>query len=205
VKKLHQTQQLLLQLLKNNIDNPLTIRELGQQLGEDSAGVVHHHIVQLEKKGYLKRNPENPKDYVLMDEPDKAVVYLNKYGLAKCGPGGDILSGRPIDRVPIASSILRFPASEAFIVEATGDSMIPKIIEGDTIIVKKQNYAEHNELIVCVLNEQPMVKQYFSMNGIVCLRSRNEDKLNHPDIAVTYSDELKIEGLVKNILRYDFL
>ena len=205
MKKLHQTQRLLLDLLKDNIDNPLTIRELGKQINEESAGVVHHHIVQLEKKGYLKRNPDNPKDYVIMDEPDKAVVYLNKYGLARCGPGGDILSGRPIDRVPVASSILRFPASEAFIVEATGESMIPKIIEGDTIIVKKQNHAEHNDIIVCVFNEQPMIKQYFNFNGVICLRSKNEDLIRFPDIAVTFSSELKIEGLVKNILRNDFL
>jgi repressor LexA len=205
VKKIHETQQKLLKLLKDNIDNPLTIRELGEQIGEESAGVVHHHIVQLEKKGYLKRNPEDPKDYVIMDEPDKAVVYLNKYGLARCGPGGQILSGRPVARIPIATSILRFPAAEAFIVEARGDSMEPKIKPGDTVIAKKQGAAEHGEIIVCVHDEQPMIKKYFSLNGVVCLQSLNMDKTKHPDIPVTDPDKFKIEGLVKNILRYDFL
>lgn len=202
---MHPTQEKLLKLLKDNIDNPLTIRELGDSIGEESTGVVHHHIVRLEKMGFLKRNPDDPKDYVIMDKPDKAVVYINKYGLARCGPGGHILSGRPVDRVPVSTSILRFPAAEAFIVEAIGDSMLPRIEAGDTIIAKKQSRPEHNDIIVCVYDEQPMIKQYFKQKSAVCLLSLNGDKKKYPDILVTQKELFKVEGVVKNILRVDFL
>ena len=63
MKKLHKTQQAVLDLLKENIEEPLTVRELQELVGASSPSVVHHHIGQLEKKGYLRRNPNNPQDY----------------------------------------------------------------------------------------------------------------------------------------------
>jgi repressor LexA len=200
MKKLHLTQEKLLKLLKDNIDNPLTIRELGFEIGEDSPGVVYHHLMQLEKKGYLKRNPNNSKDYILMDSPDKKIVYLNKYGTAKCGPGGLILDGSIVDRVPMPSSLLKFPAAEAFIVEAKGDSMEPKIKNGDIIIAHQQNTAEHLDLVVCTYKEEVLIKQFLVANGVLLLSSLNNIK--YPPMRVTKQD-LKIAGVVKNILHYD--
>lgn len=200
MKKLHPTQEKLLKLLKDNIDNPLTIRELGSQIDEESPGVVYHHLTQLEKKGFLKRNPNNPKDYVLMDSPDKKIVYLNKYGTAKCGPGGLILAGNIIDRVPMPSSLLKFPAAEAFIVEAKGDSMEPKIKSGDIIIAQQRNAAEHLDLVVCSYKEEVLIKQFLIADGVLLLSSLNSNK--YPPMRVTKHD-LKIAGVVKNIIHYD--
>lgn len=199
MKKLHTTQSKLLELLKNNNDNPLTIRELGSMLGVDSPGVVHHHLVQLEKKGYVKKNPQNPKDYIVMDSPDKLVVYIGKYGMAQCGPDGLILDGNIVERIPIASSLLKFSAAEAFIVEARGDSMEPNIKSGDIIIAKRQKTAEHGDTIVCVYKEEAMIKQLWKIDGDIFLYSFNHKK--HPQRRVI-PEELQIEGIVKNILNY---
>jgi repressor LexA len=165
-----------------------------------SPGVLYHHLRQLERKGYLKRNPDNPKDYNIMDSPEKAIVYINKYGMAQCGPEGILLNGNVIDRIPIASSLLRFPASLAFIVEARGDSMEPKITNGDVIIVKKQNFAESGDLIVCVHNEKVLLKQLLIVAKRVVLNSLN----NKYKLIEVFNDyDLRIEGVVKNILHYD--
>src|SRR3990167_6497351 len=138
MKKLHSTQQDLLKLLQKNVEDPLSVRELQEHLGISSPSVVYHHIQQLEKKGYLRRNPINPKDYqILADSPDKKITYLNLYGLATCGPKGSILDDDPVDRIPISSKILGFPSSEAFMVKANGDSMLPKINDGDLVIARK--------------------------------------------------------------------
>ena len=160
MKALHLKQKKILELLKENIDNPLTLSALSKAVDINSPGVLYHHLRQLESKGYLKRNPDNPKDYTIMDSPEKLVVYINKYGMAQCGPDGTILDGNPIDRVPIATNLLRFPASEAFIVEARGNSMEPKINSGDIVIAKKQNYAEPGDIVVCVYDEKAIIKQY---------------------------------------------
>lgn len=199
MKKLHKTQALLLELLKKNIDNPLTIRELGAEINEDSPGVIYHHIVQLEKKGYLKRNPNNPKDYVVLDTPERLVVYLNKYGTAQCGPNGLFLDGNITDRIPIASNLLKFPATEAFIVEARGDSMEPKIFDGDIVICRKQNIAEYRDYVVCTYKDEVLIKQLSKTGNELILVSLNKEI--YPPIVVKES-EFKIEGIVKNILHY---
>ncbi len=199
MKELHISQEKLLLILKNNVDSPLTIREIQEELGLASPSVVHHHIQQLEKKGYLKRNPNNPKDYVVMENPEKSIIYIGKYGTAQCGPNGTILSGNPIDRIPIASRLLKFPAEEAFIVEAKGDSMEPKIKNGDLVIAKMQNYAENGDLIVCVNDGEVLIKKITKHSeSTVILHSLNSEKYQ-PFIA----KNLKIEGVVKNILQYD--
>lgn len=200
MKKLHPNQSKILELLKLNRNNPLTIKNLSEEVGIDSPGVLYHHLRQLEKKGYLKRNPNNSKDYVVLDSPESTVVYIGKYGLAQCGPNGSILEDGPIEHLAIASSLIRFPASEAFIVEAKGDSMEPKIKEGDIVIAKKQNTAEHGDIIVCVFKLVAIIKKFSKINGYISLISLNQDK-HHP-LSVTNEDDFRIEGVVRNILNY---
>lgn len=196
--KLHKTQQKLLKLLEKNIYNPLTIRELQEELGISSPSVVQHHIQQLEKRGLLKRNPSNPKDYQVLNTAEKPVVYLNLYGLAQCGPGGSILDGSPIDKIPIASKILKFSAKEAFVVRAKGDSMEPKIKQGDLVIAKRTSEAENGDLVVCVNDEEALIKKYFKQSNGILLQSINPRY--EPFIA---ADDFRIEGIVKNIFQYD--
>lgn len=198
MKALHFSQEALLKLLRNNIDSPLTMRELQLELGLASPSVVHHHIQQLEKKGYLKRNPINTKDYIVMGDPEKSIVYINKYGLAQCGPKGSILNGNPIDKIPIASRLLKFPSDEAFIVEAKGSSMEPKIKQGDIIIARKQMTAENNDIVICVNDSVVIIKIYKKEGKNISLHSSNEKAF--PPIAA--AKDLRIEGIVRHILHY---
>lgn len=200
VKELHPNQSRLLELLRQNIDAPLTVRELQEELGASSPSVVHHHIQQLVKNGYLKRNPSNPRDYQIPGDPEKPVVYINQYGLAECGPHGSILDGNPTDRIPIASRLLKFPAVEAFIVTASGKSMVPKIHPGDLLIAQKQASASNGEIVVCVNGSEAIVKKFYqeSKGEAVILHSINADF--PPFVA---ADDFRIEGVVRSILSYN--
>lgn len=198
---LHKNQISLLKLLEQNIDSPLTIREIQYALGFSSPSVVAHHIQQLEKKGYLKRNPNNPKDYQVFLNPDKPIVYLNQYGNAQCGPNGSILDGNPVDSIPIASKLLRFPANEAFIVTAKGDSMEPRIHEGDLLISQIKATPNNGEIIVCVFGEEVLVKKYFHQENHITLISINSEK--YSPISVSKDDYFKVEGIVRNIIKYN--
>lgn len=135
---LHENQIALLKLLDEQIDDPLTIRQIQEQLNFSSSSVVAHHIQKLEQKGYLKRNPANPRDYQVFLSPERPIIYLNLYGNAQCGKNGTILDGSPIDKIPIASRLLKFPAQEGFIVTARGNSMEPFIKEGDLVIAQQK-------------------------------------------------------------------
>ncbi len=195
---LHKNQISLLKILEQNIDNPLTIRDIQNSLGFSSSSVVAHHIQQLEKKGYLKRNPSNPKDYQIFRKPENPIIYLNQYGNAQCGTNGSVLDGNPLDKIPIASRLLKFPANEGFLVTAKGDSMLPQISEGDLIIAQKSQTANNGETIVCVYGEEVLIKKFFRQNEHITLISINSEKYS----PIIVNEYFKIEGIVKNIIKY---
>lgn len=199
MKKLHPIQKQLLDILKENCDDPLTIRELKDLTGASSTSVVHHHLLQLEKKGYLRRNPSNPSDYqVLADSPERKITYLNLYGLAACGPKGSILDGTPIDKIPISSKILGFASSEAFMVKAKGDSMEPAISSGDLVIVRKTNQAKDKDMIVCINDGEALIKQFKKEDDNVILISVNSSK--YPPFLA--KEDFRVEGVVKSVINY---
>lgn len=199
-KSLHSSQKDILKLLEENIMDPLTMREIQEILMISSPSVVHHHIQQLEKKGYLRRNPSNPQDYqILSDNPDNQFAYINLYGLAQCGPNGSILDGAPIDRIPISTKILGFRASEAFFVRAKGDSMINKIHDGDLVIARRQNIAADGDIVVCTNNGEALIKKVQKQKKGAILVSLNERF--SPFIA---EDDFRIEGIVRGVYSYSF-
>lgn len=198
MKNITPIQQKLLSTLKNNIDNPLTVRELQEVLDLSSPSLVQHHIIQLEKSGFLKRNPSNPRDYqVVSDGPEKLITYLNLYGLAQCGPKGSILDCGLIDRIPISSKLLSFRADQAFMVKAKGESMTPKINNGDLVIAKKTSDANDGDIVVCVNDGMAIIKKIKKDKNGIILTSLN-DKYE-PFIA---SKDFRVEGVVKGVLSY---
>lgn len=197
-KKLHPTQEAILRLLEENVTDPLTIREMQEILSLSTPSLVHHHLLQLEKRGYLRRNPNDPQDYqILVDSPERQFAYINVYGLAHCGPNGSILDGKPIDRIPISTKILGFKASEAFFVKAKGDSMVEKIHDGDLVIARRQNVARDGEIVVCVNNSEALIKKIQKNKNHIILVSLNS--FYPPFIA---SNDFRVEGVVKGIYSY---
>lgn len=165
-------------------------------VGASSTSVVVHHLQQLERKGYIKRNPYNPRDFQLLaGGPEPSVALLNVYGLASCEPGGSILDGNPIDRIAIGARLLNFPASEAFMVRAKGRSMEPKIHEGDLVIARRGSHDVDGKICVCVNNEQSLIKRIRLDGSTVILESMNKDF--KPIIA---SEDFRVEGVVRNII-----
>ncbi len=196
-RALHPVQEKLLKLLAENVEEPLTVRELQDLVGASSTSVVAHHVSQLEKKGYLKRNPYNPRDYQVIETgPEREVALINLYGLARCGPSGSLLDGDPIDRVPIASRLLSFPAAEAFMVRAKGHSMIPRISEGDLVIARMGGEIVSGRTYVCVNNGECLIKVIRDIDDKWFLESFNREKF--PIFAA--ANDLRVEGEVKQIL-----
>jgi repressor LexA len=195
-KSLHPVQAQLLELLRKHHEEPMTIRELQEAVNASSTSVVVHHLQQLERKGFIKRNPYNPRDYqILEDGPEPAVALVNVYGLASCGPGGSILDGNPVDRIPIGARLLSFPASQAFMVRAKGRSMEPTIHEGDLVIVRRVTECRDGGIYVCVNNEESMIKRLRKNGQNLILESVNREF--PPFVA---ADDFRVEGEVRTII-----
>jgi repressor LexA len=196
MKNLHPTQIKLLELLKVNSTEPLTIRQIQEELYISSTSVVHHHLQQLEKKGYLKRNPSNPGDYQIISDDRNEITYLNLYGLAECGPKGRILDSNPTDRIPISTKIVGFNPKEAFLVKAHGDSMSPKINDGDLVVVKKTNDISDGSISVCVNYDKVLIKKIKKSEDKILLVSLNE---NYQPFEAS-KEYFAVEGVVKKVL-----
>ena len=203
-KKLHPTQKKLLDILTKNTDEELSIRDMQEMLDVSSTSIVVHHLRQLEKNGYLKKDPYNPRNYqVIKGSPEKKITYLNLYGLAHCGPNGSMLDGNPIDRITISTRLLTFPSSEAFIVKAKGDSMAPKINEGDFVIVKKDHKPESGSIVACVNDGEALIKK------IRIEKDKNRKRyilisLNPKYPPFLAKDDFRIEGEVRGIISSKF-
>jgi len=192
---LHPLQVKLLNILSKTIEEPLTIRGLQDAISASSTSVVARHIAQLEKKGYIKKNPYNPRDYQILKTPDTEVAHINLYGLATCGPNGCILDGDPIDRITISSRIIPFASQYAFMVKARGDSMLPKISNGDYVIAKKTETAEDGEIVICINDGKALIKKMKKSGNNKILVSLNSEY--EPFIA---SKDFRIEGIVKGVI-----
>jgi repressor LexA len=194
-ENLHKTQQELLRLIEENRDYPLSQRDLQDALSLSSVSVVQHHIKQLEKKGFLRRNPSNPRDYTIVDSK---IAYLNIYGQAECGPDGSVLTGDPIATMPLSTDLLRGVPSNCFVVRATGESMKPRIFPGDLVIASSTNYANDGDVVVCVNNYQTLIKQIRKTpNGLV-LYSFNELEFEPFEPA----EDFRVEGIVTTVITY---
>lgn len=193
--EIHPKQRKLLNILSKNIEEPLTLEELRERLNLSSRSLVLHHIRQLEKKKFLKRNPSNPRDYKILNHPDELFKYINLYGLAQCGPNGELLTGDPIDRIPISPKMINFDIEDAFMVQAKGNSMKPEIHEDDFIIAKMQNDAEKGDIVVCTLDGEALIKKYYKKDKLLISTNTQYDP-----IKIKRNSNFKIEGIVKSII-----
>ena len=197
MKALHPKQTELLEILKTNISDPLTMEELADRLNVRGKSVVFHHIKQLEKKGILKRNPANPRDYIILKDPERNVIYLKMYGMAKCGPEGTILDGEPTRIVPVDPSMIYFPACKGFMVEAKGDSMENLIAPHDWLIVEQNHQPKNKDVVVCVNNGEVMVKRFTQDGENVILQSENP----RYNPIVADKTAFRVEGIVRSIIK----
>ena len=89
---------------------------------------------------------------------------------------GEIRAGLPafadeniIDYEEIPEEMAK--SGEFFGLKVKGDSMLPRIVEGDVVIVKKQNTADNGDICVVLVNgdEATLKKVKFADNGIMLI------------------------------------
>lgn len=196
-KSLTEKQQLVLQFIKDEIQcrgYPPTVREICQGLGLRSSSTVHAHLSQLEKKGYIRRDPTKPRAIeVLMDERADAVPVPII---------GKVTAGEPILAIENQEGTMTLPKEfvgngENFLLRVRGDSMIRAgILDGDLVLVRRQDTADNGDIVVALLNgEEATVKRFFREKGYIRLQPENE----HLEPIIT--KEIRILGKVIGVLR----
>lgn len=86
---------------------------------------------------------------------------------------------------------------KACVIYASGESMSPKIDDGDVVLIdQSQNPLRSGEIYAVLMDEEVIIKRYAKEFGVVYLRGDNPNKAAYPDIPVPPGHDLQIIGRV---------
>lgn len=195
---------------------PPSIREIGDLVGLSSVSSVSHQLSTLERKGYLRRDPNRPRAIEVVSpewapepspaEAARAVVGLDRDDTdnprAAYAPVlGRIAAGVPIMAEQAIEDVFPLPRQvvgegELFLLKVSGDSMIDAAIcDGDWVVVRQQPVADNGDVVAAMLDNEATVKTFKRTDGKVWLMPAN-DAYSPID-----GDDATILGKVTAVLR----
>ncbi len=218
-------QRLVLETVRASVESrgyPPSMREIGDAVGLTSPSSVKHQLTALERKGYLRRDPNRPRAIEVVQPDDSRGVTALPGGpdLRVTGLGdedsalrdgapeaayvpvvGRIAAGGPILAEQLVEDVFPLPrqlvgAGELFLLKVVGDSMIDAAIcDGDWVVVRRQPVAENGEIVAAMLDGEATVKTLKRADGHVWLLPQN----------AAYSpidgDHAEVLGRVVSVLR----
>lgn len=170
---------------------PPAIREICAAVGLKSPSSVHAHIKTLRELGYIIKD----------DRKTRALTTAGSSPSGKVPVIGRVTAGQPILAVEEIEGYLpyepeRGTAEDYFALTVQGDSMINAgILDGDYVIVRRQQTAMTGEIIVALIEDQATVKRLAIKGQDVWLMPEN------PDYNPIYAPGCNVLGVVKAVFR----
>jgi repressor LexA len=176
--KLTQRQQEIFDYVRKYVGEhgyPPTVRDIGKAIGLASSSTVHAHLANLEKLGVLRRDPTKPRAIeVLKDKAREVVAPAGLPVVGQVAAGQPILADENIEEYVPVPGIAGGDDGE-FVLRVKGDSMKDAgILEGDFVIVRRQETAADGDIVVALVGEEATVKRFFRENDHVRLQPENE-------------------------------
>lgn len=200
-KSLHPKQIALLDYIKNNMVENITLSKMREEIETKSNNLVLHHLKQLEEKGYLHKTSEG-YELTPKKSEENAVEYIRYYGKAQCGANGIFLDNVK-DYIPMYSGMLSHKIGDCFMVEAKGDSMLPTISEGDKIIAKETrdtSNIKNGDMVICESNYEVKIKRFNKVSDreIRLISDNHTEPTIYLDLE---RDDFKLAGKVIQIIK----
>ncbi|MBQ3408765.1 MAG: transcriptional repressor LexA [Clostridia bacterium] len=204
----------ILSFIEKNIKEygyPPSVREIGKSVGLSSTATVHGYLTKLEEKGYIKK--ENQKGRALrlvkgtksedkkQNKNEETKNFYTDKEMVDVPVVGKITAGAPILAVENITDTFPIPLSfvgnsESFMLTVSGESMIEAgILDGDYILVRKQNVARNGQIVVALIEDEATVKTFYKEDNHIRLQPENStmDPIIVPDC--------KILGVVSGVFR----
>jgi len=154
---------------------PPSVREIGKAVGLSSTSTVHGYLKRLENKGLLHRDPSKPRAMeIILDKEKIAHAEVSLVPFL-----GRVAAGIPLLAVESQEGAIPFPTDfighgEFFVLRVHGDSMIEAgILDGDLVVVRKQEKAENGEIVVALIDDEATVKRFFCEDDHIRLQPEN--------------------------------
>ncbi len=178
----------------NAFGYPPSVREIGKAVGLSSTATVHGYLAKLEQKGYIRKESQKGRTLRLIKGSDKKVDpepkdFYNGKEMVEVPVIGKITAGAPILAVENVTDTFPIPIDfvgncESFMLTVRGESMIEAgILDGDYILVKKQNHANNGEIVVALIGDEATVKTFYKEKDHIRLQPENStmDPIIVPD------------------------
>ena len=201
---------------------PPSMREIGEAVGLTSSSSVSHQLATLERKGFLRRDPNRPRAIVVR-HPDAgpvtgpvaapsydgggsmhdletgsgdarpAAAYVPVVG--RIAAGGPILAEQAVEDVfPLPRQVVG--EGTLFMLQVQGDSMVDAAIcDGDWVVVRQQQVADNGDVVAAMIDGEATVKTFKRTDGHVWLMPHN------PAYQPINGDEATVLGRVTAVLR----
>lgn len=199
--KITEKQSQILEYIKSEILNkgyPPSVRDICQAVNLKSTSSVHSHLETLEKNGYIRRDPTKPRTIEIIDDNFNLVrrEVVNVPIVGTVAAGQPILAIENIENYfPIPSEYM--PNEETFMLKVKGESMINAgILDGDQILVKRQNYAQNGDMVVALVEDSATVKTFYKEEDHIRLQPEND----YMDPIIL--DDVEIIGKVFGVFRF---
>lgn len=146
-----------------------SVREIAKECGIKSTATVYSYLQKLQDKGYLNKASNKKRSVTLAKSSGVNIPLI-----------GTVTAGQPIFAYENYEDYYTFPAGEfrgedLFMLRVQGTSMIDAgIMDGDKIVVRRQETAENGEIVVALVEDSATVKRFYRRNGQIVLHPENE-------------------------------
>ena len=182
-------QRRVLAVIRQSVESrgyPPSVREIGEAVGLNSTSSVSHQLKALERKGFLRRDPNRPRavdvrgpeemaEFPAADEHarDRMPTPTFVPVLGRIAAGGPILAEQAVEEVfPLPRELVG--EGTLFMLRVVGESMIDAAIcDGDWVVVRQQNVAENGDIVAAMIDGEATVKTFKRRDGEVWLMPHN--------------------------------
>lgn len=176
-----------------------SFEEIAERFRFQSLATVHEHLTNLERKGYIRRTPNESRAIEIV--PPRGQTGATELPLL-----GLVAAGQPIETMADAADTIAVPDTllprrgRSYVLKVRGRSMIDEQIkDGDYIVVHERAQAENGETVVALVGgDSATVKKYYrEPGGWIRLQPANAEmtpiRVNERDVVV--------QGVVLGVIR----
>jgi repressor LexA len=206
---MHKIQENILELVDKKNLGSMTLREIGELIGEKFPQKIKHHMDQLQKKGLIKIDKKNNTVSRTSRGPiqNSKLLSIPIVGTANCGPATIFANENIEGYLRISKSILR-KCQNIFAIRAQGLSMNKATVNGETIedgdyliVDSSQQSPADGDIVLSVIDDMANIKKYVwdeENNQIVLVSQSTKDI---PPIYIHEDDSFMINGKVIQVIK----
>ncbi|WP_182357366.1 transcriptional repressor LexA [Tomitella gaofuii] len=218
IESLTDRQRKVLEVIQTSVRErgyPPSIREIGDSVGLASTSSVAHQLQSLEKKGFLRRDPNRPRAVDVRGvTPLRSAEDAPESGPAADGADapprpeptfvplvGRIAAGGPILAEQNQEDVFPLPKElvgngTLFMLKVVGESMVDAAIcDGDWVVVRQQSVADNGDIVAAMLDGEATVKTFKRDGKNIWLMPHN------PHFTPIHGNDATILGKVVTVMR----